>query len=363
MSDQNHQVLFFAEDPIHAIYIERCLQLAILGSGFVAPNPLVGAVLVCRDRIIGEGYHEQFGGSHAEVNCIHSVQEKDKLLIPESTLYVSLEPCAHTGKTPPCADLIIREKIPRVVIGCRDTFPEVDGKGIEKLQSNGVLVLYPVLENKCLALNKRFMTFHSKRRPYIVLKWAQSANGKIAGENGKHVLISNDYSNRIVHKWRTEEAGIMIGSKTAASDNPQLTSRYWEGKNPVRIVLDRNNKLSPSLQIFDRQVSTIILNSEKDSFEPNLQYRKIKSGKATIEEILNTLYEQNVLSILVEGGAKLLNLFFDSTVWDELRVITNNDLQIANGLEAPEIKDAELLKKEEFFSDSINFYKNIRSKL
>lgn len=348
-------------DPDHAMYMERCLQLAVLGSGFTAPNPMVGAILVHQGKIIGEGYHAKFGEAHAEVNCIRSVQEKDKHLIAESTLYVSLEPCAHTGKTPPCADLIIKEKIPLVVIGCRDPFPEVDGKGIEKLKSQGVKLIYPVLEENCRAINKRFLTFHGRKRPYIVLKWAQSANGKIAAENKKRILISNEYSNRIVHKWRTEEAGILIGSATAESDNPQLTARLWKGKNPVRIILDRNNNLSSSLNIFDRQVPTIMLNTKKESTEPNLRYKKINHPETTIKEILEGLYAENILSVLVEGGAKLLNLFFESDLWDELRIITNNSLQIDQGLAAPEIRHAVLTKKEDYFSDSIAYYKNVKS--
>ncbi|HEY8732982.1 MAG TPA: bifunctional diaminohydroxyphosphoribosylaminopyrimidine deaminase/5-amino-6-(5-phosphoribosylamino)uracil reductase RibD, partial [Puia sp.] len=214
------------------IFMERCLQLAELGAGFTAPNPLVGAVLVHEGRIIGEGYHQKYGGPHAEVNCIQSVKTADRSLIPYSILYVSLEPCNHYGKTPPCTSLILREKIPRVVIGCRDPFSEVNGKGIEKLMANNVAVEFPVLENLSREKNRRFITFHEKKRPYIVLKWAQSINLKMAGKAGERIRITNEFSNRLIHKWRSEEAGILIGTNTAIQDNPELTTRLWEGKNP-----------------------------------------------------------------------------------------------------------------------------------
>ncbi len=349
---------FSDADPNHVLYMERCLRLATLGGGQTAPNPMVGAVLVYKNKIIGEGYHARYGGPHAEVNCIRSVKESDRLLIPESTLYVSLEPCAHTGKTPPCADLIIREKIPRVVIGCRDPFTQVDGKGIEKLQSQGVELIYPLLENKCLYLNRRFMRFHAAHRPYIILKWAQSANQKIAGADGARVSISNVVSNRLVHQWRSEESGILIGSGTATADNPQLTNRLWTGKNPVRIVIDRYQKLESNLHIFDRFVPTLVFNFEKESSHQNLQYKKVEPGVELLPQVLSGLYQENILSVLVEGGAQILKLFIESGLWDEARVITNNELQIENGLSSPEFFHASIIKTEKYLSDTIVYYQN-----
>ena len=214
----------------HYTYMQRCLQLAVLGAGNVAPNPMVGAVLVNNGDIIGEGYHQQYGGPHAEPNCINDVPVEMKHMIPGSTLYVSLEPCAHFGKTPPCADLIIKTGIKKVVVGCRDPFSKVDGKGIDKLRNAGVEVIIGEWENECKELNKRFFTFHTKSRPYIVLKWAQTANGKMAAEGEDRLLISNDYTNRLVHKWRSEEAAILVGRNTALMDNPSLTTRLWKGK-------------------------------------------------------------------------------------------------------------------------------------
>ena len=221
------------------IYMYRCLQLAGKGAGHVAPNPMVGAVLVHNDRILGEGYHQVYGQAHAEVNCINSVLPDDVPLIPDSTLYVSLEPCAHFGKTPPCADLIIKKQIRKVVIGCRDPFKEVDGKGIERLKAAGIEVISGVLEAACTDLNKRFFTFHTFNRPYVILKWAESANGKISGSGNERVFISNAWTNTLVHKWRSEESAIAVGTNTAMLDNPFLTTRLWPGRNPVRILLDK----------------------------------------------------------------------------------------------------------------------------
>ncbi|HVU83920.1 MAG TPA: bifunctional diaminohydroxyphosphoribosylaminopyrimidine deaminase/5-amino-6-(5-phosphoribosylamino)uracil reductase RibD [Puia sp.] len=348
---------------LHEERMQRCLQLASLGMGYTAPNPLVGALLVHEGRIIGEGYHEQFGGPHAEVNCIRSVKETDLALISSSTLYVSLEPCAHHGKTPPCADLIIQQRIPRVVVACRDPFPEVDGRGMEKLEKNNVELIFPVLEEKAVGLNKRFFIFHRRRRPYIVLKWAESINHKIAGEPGQRIQISNEYSNRLVHKWRTEEAGILVGSQTALLDDPMLSARLWPGKNPVRIVLDRSLRLPETLKIFDRSAPTVILNEEKEGRSGDLIYKKIDSGKALIPEILSALYSLNILSILVEGGATLLQSFIDSGLWDEARVITNRQMEIAEGLSAPGLLNVIPVRSEQYFSDRIAYLKNGRAGL
>ena len=220
--------------------MERCLELARKAIGYVAPNPMVGAVLVHENRIIGEGWHREFGQAHAEVNCIDSVIEDDKKYIAYSTLYVSLEPCSHFGKTPPCADLIIKNGIQHVVIGSRDPFPDVNGKGIEKLRSAGINVSVGLMEDECIQLNKRFFTFYNKHRPYIILKWAETADGKLSAGSKERLKISNEYSNRLVHQWRSEEASIMIGTNTALYDDPELTTRLWHGRSPTRVVVDMN---------------------------------------------------------------------------------------------------------------------------
>jgi diaminohydroxyphosphoribosylaminopyrimidine deaminase/5-amino-6-(5-phosphoribosylamino)uracil reductase len=341
----------------HAPFMQRCLYLAGLGTGFTAPNPMVGAVLVHEDRIIGEGYHRQYGGPHAEVNCIQSVQAADRSLISSSTMYVSLEPCCHYGKTPPCTDLIIRERIPNLVIGCRDPFSEVNGKGIERLKSNGVQVEYPVLEEPAKEMNRRFFTFHEQQRPYVILKWAESVNHKIAGEQGNRIHISNAWSDRYVHKWRSEESAILIGTTTALRDNPQLTNRLWTGKNPVRIVLDRELKLPDSLKILDGESPTIILNGKKESQSGNLLFKKINRD-AGIPVILSALHSSQILSVLVEGGAKLLQSFIQSGIWDEIRIITNQEMEIPEGLSSPAFRNAKLVKSEMFGSDTIRIYRN-----
>ena len=339
-------------------YMSRCIQLAELGAGNVAPNPMVGAVLVYDDKIIGEGYHKKYGEAHAEVNCINSVEEKNKHLIEKSTIYVSLEPCAHYGKTPPCADLIIKNNIPKVVIGTKDIYKEVAGAGIEKLKNAGIEVLTGVLENECIDLNKRFFTFHQKQRPFIILKWAQSSNRKIGSER-ERILISNDYSNRLVHRWRSEEAAILVGTNTALKDDPLLTTRLWKGKNPIRIVIDKNLKLPHELKIFSKTTNTIIFNSLKNTIEENVEYIKLEN-KNFLEEILRTLYKLNIQSVLVEGGAKTLQSFIDKGLWDEARIITNEGMIIENGISSPEFKDFELVKQEKYFSDIIDYYGNAK---
>ncbi len=361
MTDQSVKSGGDGEALSQGVFMERCLQLADLGSGYTAPNPMVGAMLVYNGRIIGEGYHQFHGGPHAEVNCLLSVKPDDRKLISDSTLYVSLEPCVHHGKTPPCADLIIRERIPRVVVGCRDPFIEVNGKGIEKLIANGVFVEFPVLEELTKEKNRRFFTFHQKKRPYVILKWAQTANLKIAAKSGSRLQISNIYTNRLTHKWRSEEAGILIGTKTALSDNPELTTRLWSGKNPVRIVLDRELQLPDSLHIFDGKSPTIILNEKKELKSGDILFKKITGGKTDIPSILSTLHSLQILSILVEGGAKLLQSFIDSGVWDEIRTITNREMVVDEGIPSPELKNTVLVKSEILLNDEIRYYRKCES--
>ena len=335
----------------------RCIQLAKLGAGNVAPNPTVGAVLVFENKIIGEGYHQKYGEAHAEVNCINNVQEKNKTLIEKSTIYVSLEPCAHHGKTPPCADLIIKNKIKKVVIGCQDIYKEVAGKGIEKLQNAGAEVITGILEKECKDLNKRFFTFHQKQRPYIILKWAQSANGKIGSNNNERILISNDYSNGLVHNWRAEEAAILVGTNTALKDNPSLTTRLWKGNNPVRIVIDKELKLPSGSKLFSKETNTVIFNFVKNTVEENLNFVKILKENF-LQEMLFSLYRLNIQSVLVEGGAKTLQYFIDAGFWDEARVITNEKMVIENGIAAPEMKNFLFVNQARYFSDVINYYEN-----
>ena len=336
----------------------RCLELAKLGAGYVAPNPMVGAVLIYEKTIIGEGYHQKYGAPHAEVNCINSVKKEDKDKISSSVLYVSLEPCSHFGKTPPCADLIISNQIPQVVIGCRDPFKEVDGKGIEKLKAAGVKVIVGILERECQQLNKRFFTFHTKHRPYIILKWAETADGKIAGDGTNRLLISNEQTNRFVHKWRSEEASILIGTNTALLDDPELTTRNWAGPSPIRLVLDMDLRLPSTLKIFYGKQRTIIFNTVKHEEQDHLIYYQVTEDVNPVHQIVNALYQLKIQSVLVEGGARLLQSFIDEEMWDEVRIIKNEELKINNGLAAPEL----LLKKEKqeikILNDSIKIYLN-----
>jgi diaminohydroxyphosphoribosylaminopyrimidine deaminase/5-amino-6-(5-phosphoribosylamino)uracil reductase len=335
----------------------RCLELALLGAGHVAPNPMVGAVLVHEDRIIGEGYHRVYGQAHAEVNCIASVKEADRPFIQEATLYVSLEPCAHHGKTPPCADLVIANKIPRVVIGCRDPFPQVNGKGIEKLLGAGVEVTLGVLEKECIELNRRFFTFHTLHRPFIVLKWAQSANGRISAGEAR-TLISNEYTNRLVHKWRSEEAAILVGTRTALLDDPSLTVRLWKGPDPVRLVIDMTLRLPLSLKLFDGQGRTIVFNTVRHEEAGNPLYYQLATDSSLVQQIVVALHRLKIQSVLVEGGARLLQSFIDEGYWDEARVITNNELEIPGGLPSPVLPDPVLRSRETIFSDTIRYYEN-----
>lgn len=341
---------------IHEKYMHRCLQLATQGAGYVAPNPMVGAVLVNDGKIIGEGFHQQFGGLHAEVNCIHSVKEDDRKRITDSVLYVSLEPCSHFGKTPPCTDLIIENKIKQVVIGCRDPFKEVNGKGIEKLIAAGVNVVTGVLEEECRQINKRFFCFHTQHRPYIILKWAETANGKISSDEVQRLFISNELSNRVVHKWRSEEASILVGTNTAMLDDPALTTRSWSGPSPLRLVIDMDLKLPISLKIFDGRQRTVIFNKIKHADEGAVQYYQVTEDVSLVHQVLNGLYQLKIQSVLVEGGARLLQSFIDEDCWDEVRIIKNEELIIKNGLAAPVFGFKELSQQMELAGDKISFY-------
>jgi diaminohydroxyphosphoribosylaminopyrimidine deaminase / 5-amino-6-(5-phosphoribosylamino)uracil reductase len=360
--------------------MHRCINLAKLPAGKVAPNPMVGAVLVHGNRIIGEGHHQYYGGPHAEVNCIRSVKETDQGLIKDSVLYVSLEPCAHFGKTPPCADLIIENKIRKVIIGCRDPFVEVNGKGIEKLQAAGIETITGVLGEDCINLNKRFFKFHTQHRPYIILKWAQTQNGKIAAppkpsptgrayENtsGDRLLISNEFTNRLVHKWRGEEASILVGTNTALLDDPELTNRHWPGHSPVRLVIDMDLSLPAALKMFnDNKACTIIFNSKQHelgnlSLKPGhggVAFYQVTHDVSVILQVIHALYQLKIQSVLVEGGARLLQSFIDEDLWDEARVITNSRLQVENGLSAPTLSNHQLIEEDIIMSDQVHYFAN-----
>ncbi|PVD51308.1 bifunctional diaminohydroxyphosphoribosylaminopyrimidine deaminase/5-amino-6-(5-phosphoribosylamino)uracil reductase RibD [Terrimonas sp.] len=350
--------------------MNRCLQLAQLAAGNTAPNPMVGAVLVHEGRIIGEGYHKAYGQPHAEVNCIASVNKADENLISKSVMYVSLEPCAHFGKTPPCADLITKHDIPTVVIGCRDPFTEVDGKGIDKLKTAGIAVIANVLEKECKTLNRRFFTFHTKHRPYIVLKWAQSNNGVIGDLGNNRLHISNAYTNRLVHKWRSEEAAILVGTNTARLDDPSLTTRLWPGKNPVRLVLDMELSLPHHLHLFDNAVTTIVFNRIQNTIESfddiknkenRTWYYQVTNDVSIVHQIIHALYNLRVQSVLIEGGAKLLQSFIDEGMWDEARIITNENLEAGEGIKAPVLGSSHPVKNERLFSDQVAYYSNNQS--
>lgn len=322
----------------HEIYMQRCLELAALGAGNVSPNPMVGAVIVHNDRIIGEGYHQQYGKAHAEVNAVNNVLQNfsnAEELLKKSVIYVSLEPCAHYGKTPPCADLIIKHQIPKVVVGCRDPFAQVDGKGIEKLQQSGIEVITGILEQECRNLNKRFFTRVQKQRPYIILKWAQTANGYFAPNDGSQHWITGPESRKLVHKWRSEEDAILVGKNTARIDNPQLNTRLWPGKSPKRVLIDRNLELSKDLHVFDNSVETIVFNAIKFDFEDKIKYIALEDFDRFVPQyIMFQLYLQDVQSVIIEGGAHTLNSFITEGLWDEARIFTGKTL-LADGIKAP----------------------------
>ena len=338
--------------------MRRCIELAELGAGNVAPNPMVGAVLVYKGKIIGEGYHEQYGQSHAEVNCIASVQESDSYLIEKSTLYVSLEPCAHFGKTPPCADLIIQKNIQHVIIGCSDSFEKVNGKGISKLIAAGIKVEVGILKAECVGSNKRFFTVHQKKRPHIILKWAQSNDGFIAGQGFTTTKISNVYTDRLVHKWRSQEASILVGVNTVQTDNPTLTTRNWIGKNPIRVIIDESLKLSNDLNVFNEDASTIIINRGLSATKNNVEFCEIGDSQSAIEAVIECLYKRQINSVIIEGGSKTLQNFINAGVWDEARVITNTVLFLKEGVGAPLFKDQKLISTINILTDRIDFFLN-----
>ncbi|EPR70645.1 Diaminohydroxyphosphoribosylaminopyrimidine deaminase [Winogradskyella psychrotolerans RS-3] len=343
--------------------------------GTTRPNPMVGAVIVYNNSIISEGYTSAYGGNHAEVNAINAV--KDKSLLRKSTLYVTLEPCSHFGKTPPCSDLIVKHNIPNVVIGCIDDNPEVAGKGIAKLKASGCQVTVGVLEKECKTLHKRFFTFYNKKRPYIILKWAETRDGfiaPVAKDEKKPVWITNTYSRQLVHKWRAEEQAVLVGTNTVIEDNPSLTTRDWTGENPIRVVLDRNLKLDKSYSVFNDEAENIIFHGENDLFPKvdenqkgwaisrplqrgyNAAYAQIdwNSKTSIAKQICDALFKFQINSIIIEGGAKTLQTFIDEELWDEARVFTGT-VEFKDGTKAPEFK-GKFISESKIKNDLLKIY-------
>ncbi|MBT8310997.1 MAG: bifunctional diaminohydroxyphosphoribosylaminopyrimidine deaminase/5-amino-6-(5-phosphoribosylamino)uracil reductase RibD [Flavobacteriaceae bacterium] len=327
--------------------MQRCLQLAASGLGTTRPNPSVGCVIVHKDRIIGEGFTSPYGGAHAEVNAIESVV--DKSLLKQAKLYVTLEPCSHHGKTPPCSDLIIEYRIPEVFIGTTDTSSKVAGKGIEKLKESGCRVTKGILEKECKVHHKRFLTYHDKKRPYIILKWAQSQDGFIAPKTkqlNRPVWITNEYSRQLVHKWRTMEHAILVGTNTVKEDNPYLTARHWQGQNPIRVVLDKKKTLSKDHNVFDKNAETLLIAASAIDFNRSIAI-----------QICEVLFNNKIQSIIIEGGLKTLQTFIDEGLWDEARVFTG-DKNLNEGISKPHFS-GRLISEEHFMNDTLRIYHNI----
>ena len=341
----------------HEYYIKRCLEISKQGIGTTRPNPSVGAVLVVDNKIIGEGYTSPYGGNHAEVNAISSVKNDEDL--KKATMYVTLEPCSHYGKTPPCADLIVRSGIKKVVIGCLDINEIVAGRGVERLQNAGCEVVVGVLENECKAHHKRFFTFHSKKRPYIILKWAETTDGYIAPKNKAKqapVWITKKSSRQLVHKWRSQEHSILVGTTTILDDNPSLDVRSWKGENPLRIVIDKNLKIPRNLKVYDGSVKTIFINQKLTASNGNLYFEKINFSNPVALQVCEVLYRHKVQSLIVEGGQKTIQTFIDENLWDEARVFSGA-LTFQEGTKAP-LLDIPFLNEENLMGDRLKTFIN-----
>ncbi len=344
----------------HELYMSRCLELASTGLGYVAPNPMVGAIIVYDDKIIGEAYHKKFGEAHAEVLAVKDAEARySDINFSECTIYVSLEPCSHTGKTPPCTELLITHKFKKIVVACEDPFEKVRGKGIRMLRAAGIEVLTGVLEKEAVELNRRFFTFHNKKRPYVILKYAKSKDGYIAAlhQNENNRWITNSFSRKLVHRWRSEEQAIIVGSNTAKKDNPALNLRDYPGRQPLRMVIDKELILPSSLQLFDRTIPTIIFNSKKELTEENLELVHLDFNKSVIPQICQELFQRSVQSFIVEGGSILLQSFIDEKLWDEARVFTGNKI-LDEGVIAPNLK-GRLISQHNLADDLLEIYKPI----
>jgi diaminohydroxyphosphoribosylaminopyrimidine deaminase / 5-amino-6-(5-phosphoribosylamino)uracil reductase len=345
MKDQHHHS--------ETIFMQRAMDLALLGLGYVSPNPLVGCVIEVDGKIIGEGYHQKYGEAHAEVNAINAVIDKSQL--SKATVYVNLEPCSHFGKTPPCADLLIHHKVKRVVIANVDSNPLVGGKGIAKLQAAGIEVQTGVLENEGRALNKRFFTFIEKKRPYIILKWAQTTDGFIARENFDSKWISGEESRQVVHRWRSEESAILVGTNTALHDDPQLNVRDWSGPDPVRIVIDKELKLPQHLKLFDGSQGTIVYTLQNSSSKENLEFVKVEDNDI-VTSMLNDLYTRGIQSVIIEGGSNTLATFITQKCWDEARVFIS-PTNFGKGIPAPRLT-GRCERVHEIGEDALKIYRN-----
>lgn len=335
--------------------MERALELATLGRGHVSPNPLVGCVIEHNGRIIGEGWHQRYGAAHAERNAVLSVPPEDAHLLSESTAYVTLEPCSHYGKQPPCANLLIEKQLKRVVCCNDDPNPLVGGQGFTKLRTAGIEVETGVLSEKGRALNARFFTFMEQQRPYIVLKWAETADGFIAGPHGMPVKISGDLSHRLVHRWRAEEDAIMVGTHTARTDNPRLNVRLVPGRNPLRIVIDKQLQLSKDLHLFDNSQSTLVYTFLKAETIGQTTYCQLSNERSLVPQILADLYNRRIQSVLVEGGTRLLQSFIDTGLWDEMRVFRSRTM-LHDGVKAPVVRGT-LIRSEAVGDDELTTYK------
>lgn len=334
-------------------YIKRCIELAQKALGKTYPNPLVGSVIVHNGEIIGEGYHHKAGENHAEINAINSVKNKE--LIPESTIYVSLEPCAHYGKTPPCALKIKELGFKKVVIGAMDSHDKVNGKGKKIIQDAGIEAVSGILENECIELNKRFFTYHEKKRPYIILKWAESGDGFL-DKDFKPTAISNALVNQFVHQLRADEHAILVGTQTALNDNPSLTVRNVDGSNPIRILIDFDLKVPDNFKIYNNEARTLVLSTIKESTESNIHFITIEKENF-LNNLMNVLYKEQIQSVIIEGGCFTLQQFIDAKLWDEVIIIKNENLILGNGTKAPEFSDT-AYKTENYRDNSISFYKS-----
>lgn len=340
----------------HEQFMQRAIELARLGLGSVSPNPLVGCVIVHSEKIVAEGWHKQYGGPHAEVNAVENLA--DKSLLPKSTVYVNLEPCAHHGKTPPCSDLLISQGVKKVVIANSDPNPLVAGKGIQKLREAGTEVIENVLAGEGRTLNKRFFTFMERQRPFIILKWAQTADGFIAKEDYASKWISNEQSRQLVHRWRSQEDAVMVGSNTARYDNPHLDVRLWKGRNPVRIIVDRGLKLDSRLHLFDQSQMTICYNVKQNKQMENLEWVKLDQDDF-LSALLKDLFNRGIQSVIVEGGSGLLNQFISNGFWDEAKVFVA-EKKFQKGIKAPALHVMAILE-EPVGEDVLYHYKNQKS--
>ena len=337
--------------------MRRCLQLAALGKGFAAPNPMVGAVLVHQGRIISEGYHALYGEAHGEASCLNNLKPEDRHLLPECTLYVNLEPCAHYGKTPPCALRIIQEGIKHVVVGNNDPFSEVNGRGFQLLEDHGVQYISGILEQEGSWLNRRFLSFHQKQRPYVILKWAETQQGYFAPLNRSRYQMSNKHSQQLVHKWRTEESAILVGWQTAMTDDPQLTARLWKGRQPLRLVFDRDATLPRTLRLFNEEAATWVINRQHEREEGHIRYIRLDFSQDILPQLMVRLHEASVLSLMVEGGARLLHTFIEEGFWDEARVFRTPDL-LEQGIHAPALTHAQPILSTPLDTDMLHVYIN-----